>query len=153
MSLYLKAVHYGAEPDAPSEQGDERRVQGFLTGHGWVLRGSADLFPTGGAHALHFQVPRCVGVVVVGLLPLTAETASLFTRAAGPDSRVFYVNLGQISANPPRFAYLDAKIAELMTALGLRSRTSSPVIAVSQPRQCRLETTVPWSDLVDTRRS
>jgi hypothetical protein len=143
----VKAVNYGAETDAPSGQDDERRVQDFLTGHGWVLSGSIDLFPTGGARTLQFRVRNCVGMVRVSLLPPNGETATLLAQAAGPDARVFYAYRGRTSGDPPRFAYLHAKVAGLMEALGLWSRASSSIVAVSQPQGCRLEAALPWSEL------
>jgi hypothetical protein len=112
-----------------------------------VLNGLVDLWPTGGARTLHFRVPSCLGVVEVSLLPPVGEMASLLTRSAGPDSRVFYVHRGRTSLDPPRFAYLHAKVAELMAALSFRPRTRSPVVAVSHPQRCRLEDALPWSEL------
>jgi hypothetical protein len=142
-----KAVRYDAERGAPSAQDSERRVQGFLTDHGWVLSGSADLASGVGTVALSFRVPGCIGTVRVGLLPPNGELASLFSELAGPDTRVFYIFRGRASNIPPSYAYLHAKLDGLMAALGVRSQASSSVIAVSQPQGCRLEAAVPWSEL------
>jgi hypothetical protein len=136
-----------AEADARPQQRDVRRLQDFLTVHGWVLNGLDDLSPTGGPLTLHFRVPRCIGIVGVSLLPPVGETASLLTGVAGADYRVFYVHQGRTSLNPPRFAYLRAKVTELVAAVGIRPHTSSPVLAVSQPQRCRLEAALPWSEL------
>src|SRR5215475_5463317 len=68
-SLFLKAVSYGGETDARSEQEDKRHIQDFLTGYRWKLSGSAELVSGGGGTVLGFQVPGCVGSIRVGLLP------------------------------------------------------------------------------------
>jgi hypothetical protein len=146
-SLFGKAANYGTETEAAPGQDDERRVQDFLTGHGWVLSGSAELYPTRGTRSLQFRVPGCVGIVAVGLLPSNGEMASLFARAGGPDARVFHVHRGRTFRDPPRFAYPHAKLAGLMEALGFWPRAISSVVSVSQPQECRLEAALPWSEL------
>jgi hypothetical protein len=144
MSLFGKAVNYNAEGNTRSAQNDDR-VQDFLTGHGWALSGAADLVSGVAGSVLYFQAPDCIGIVRVGLLPPNGELTRLFAEAAGPDARVFYAYRGQIFDDPPRFAYLHAKVAKLMGALGFRLQANSSVIAVSQPHRCRLEAAVPWS--------
>jgi hypothetical protein len=146
-SLLLKALSYGAETDARPEQEDKRHIQDFLTGYRWKLSGSAELVSGGGGTVLDFQVPGCVGIIRVGLLPPSGEMVSLFAQTAGRDARVFYVYRGRITDNPPIFAYFQAKIVELIKALGFRPRASSSVVAVSQPQECRLEAALPWSEL------
>ena len=146
-SLLVKAPDYDAETDLPSGQHEERRVQDFLTVHGWLLSGSAGLLPAGGVRTLRFRVPGCPGIVGVGLLPSNGETASLFAQAAGPDAHVFYIHRGRTSGDLPRFAYLHAKVAAMMEALGFRPRASALVVAVSHPKGGRLEAALPWSKL------
>jgi hypothetical protein len=141
-----KGGRYDARGDPP-EQDYERRVQGLLTGHGWVLSGSADLVSGVASVALSFQVPGCIGLVRVGILPLNGELTSVFSGPVDPDTRVFYIFRGRTTNSPPSFAYLHAKLDRLMGALGVGSRASSSVIAVSQPQGCRLEAAVPWSEL------
>jgi hypothetical protein len=140
-------VNYGAETDARSEQDNKRRVQGFLTGHRWELSGSAEFVPDVGGALLNFQVPGCVGIVRVGLLPPNGDMASLFARTAGREARVFYIYRGRVTGEPPRIAYLYAKVVDLMRALSFRPRASSSVLAISHPRGCRLEGALPWSEL------
>jgi hypothetical protein len=72
---------------------------------------------------------------------------SLFARTAGRDARIFYVYRGRITSDPPPFAYFQSKIADLIGTLGFLPRTSSSVVAVSQPQECRLEAALPWSEL------
>jgi hypothetical protein len=144
-SLLGKAANHDGEADARLAQDDERRVQEFLTNHGWVPSGVGALVD--GRPVLQFRVPGCIGTVQVSLVPPSGEMASLFSQAAGPDDRVFYTYRGRISADPPRFAYFHAKVADLMGALGFRSRARPSVIAVSRPQGCPLEAAVPWSEL------
>jgi hypothetical protein len=144
-SLLGKAMTYAAETDAGFEQ-DERRVEDFLAAHGWVPSGAAEEAP-GGAVLLPFQVPGCPGDVRVGLLPNNGEVTNLFAQAAGPGSRVFYVHRGRVFDDPPRFAYLHAKIARLAGALAFSPQPDRPVIAVGQPERCRLRSALPWSKL------
>jgi hypothetical protein len=146
-SLCAKAVNYPAEKNAHSEQDEQPRVQEFLTDHRWVLSESAEFVPGVGGAVLNFQVPGCIGIVRVGLLPPNGEMVSLFARTAGRDVRVFYVYRGRITADPPPFAYFQTKVIDLMRALGFRPRASSAVVAVSQPEECRLEAVLPWSEL------
>lgn len=137
---------YDAGTDAPSQQRDERLVRDFLTGQGWVPGGSATLVSGAGA-VLRFEVPGCIGTVSVGLLPPSGEMASLFARATGADNRVFYAYRGRTSGDPPRLAHLHAKAARMTEILGLPRLFDRPVVAISQPRTCRLETTLAWSEL------
>jgi hypothetical protein len=140
-------VNYGAETDARSEQDDRLHVQEFLSHHSWRLSGSAEFVSGGSGTLLNFQVPACIGIIRVGLLPPNGEMVSLFTRTAGRDARVFYVYRGRISADLPNFAYFRAKIVDLIKAFGFRPRASSSVVAVSQPEGCHLEAALPWSEL------
>jgi hypothetical protein len=138
---------HDAETDPRAEEGDARRVQAFLTDRGWTLSGSVALIFGGADAVLQFQVPGCAGVVGVGVLSRNGEMASLFAQAAGSDARVFYAYRGRTSGEPPRLAYLHAKIARLTAILGLPRQLDRPVVAVSQPRNCRLEAALPWSEL------
>jgi hypothetical protein len=140
-------VRYGAETDPHSEQNDKLHVQDFLTDHSWMLSGSAEFAPDVSGAVLNFQVPGCVGIVRVGILPPNGDMVSLFARTASRDAHVFYVYRGRITGDPPPFAYLQAKLVDLMRVLGFRRRASSSVVAVSQPPGCRLEAALPWSEL------
>lgn len=118
-----------------------------MTARGWVARGSATLIAGDGGGLRRFRAPGCSGVVGVGVLAPSGEQASLFVQAAGPDVRVFYAYHGRISDEPPRRAYLQAKLARLLAIVGAPQRFDQPVVAVSQPPSCRLEEAVTWSEL------
>jgi hypothetical protein len=143
VSLLGKATAPGAVP----EQSAAQRVEEFLTARGWAPRGSAPLVAGDGGGLLRFRAPGCSGVVGVGVVPPNGEVTSLFAQAAGPAVRVFYAYRGRISREPPRLAYLHAKLAQLMAILGLPQHLDQPVVAVSQPQVCRLEEALIWSDL------
>jgi hypothetical protein len=135
-------VHYGGE-----DEGERRRVQHFLTGHGWVLRGAAELTSGDGGAVLQFQAPGCSGLVAVALLPSNGEMTDLFARAAGSSTRIFYLHRGRTYTNPPRFAYFHEKIADLLGLLTFQPRPNSSFVAVAELPECRFEAVVPWSQL------
>jgi hypothetical protein len=143
-SLLGKALNLGAETDAGFAS-DGRRIQDFLGARGWVPSGPAEEVP-GGA-VLPFRVPGCSGDVRVGLLPATGEIAGLFAAVAGPGTRVFYIHRGRVFDHPPRLAYFQAKLARLASALAFSLQPDRPVVAIGQPESCRLESTLPWSEL------
>jgi hypothetical protein len=145
-------VDIGAGQNAGSVQDAEHRVTDFLTQHGWTRLESADPDSVIGLRTQHFRAPGCVGLIRIGVFSSYAEMSSLFARGAGPDDRIFYIHEGRASGDPPRFAYLQAKVAGLMGVIGLR-RAALPAIAVSQPQECRFETALPWEKLVDDGRA
>jgi hypothetical protein len=140
-----KAGRYDARGDPP-EQDYERHVQGLLTGHGWVLSGSADLVSGVASVALRFQVLAASAPSESASFRSTAKLTSVFSGPVDPDTRVFYIFRGQTTNSPPSFPYLHAKLDRPMGALGVGSRASLSVIAVSQPQGCRLEAAVSWSE-------
>jgi hypothetical protein len=81
------------------------------------------------------------------VMPPSGDMVALSVQVASKDHRVFYVHRRNVSDVPPRFAYIEDRIGDLLNALGIVWSRSSVVFAVVEPVHCRLRGKLPWSDL------
>ena len=89
----------------------------------------------------------CPAGIQVTMVSQSGQLAAFSVRVAGEDHRVFYVHRGKVSDVPPRFAYIEDRIGDLLKALGIVWSRSTVVFRVIEPVQCRLRSTLSWSDL------
>ena len=89
----------------------------------------------------------CPAGIQVTMVSQSGQLAAFSVRVAGEDHRVFYVHRGKASDVRPRFAYIEDRIGDLLKAVGIVWSRSSVVFRVIEPAQCRLRSTLSWSDL------
>ena len=143
-SLSGKMAYYSRTPTGEAGVSGEQRVKNFLIRHGWTVIG---VIEPDWRSPLRFIGPMCPAGIQVMVVPPSGDMVALSVQVAGEDHRVFYVHRGKVSPEPPRFAYIEDRIGDLLKGLGLVWPRSSVVFAVVEPVHCRLRGKLPWSDL------
>ena len=143
-SLSGKMTYYSRTATGETEISEEQRVTNFLIRHGWTAIG---VIEPDRWSPLRFIGPMCPAGIQVTMVSPSGEMAAFSVRVAGEDHRVFYVHRGKVSDVPPRFAYIEDRIGDLLKALGIVWSRSTVVFRVIEPVQCRLRSTLSWSDL------
>ena len=140
-------VFYYARFDANRYAVGEPRVMAFFERQKWTLAEAPGAEGDGSNPTKHFVGPGCEEGADVTVVSPNGQDNAWVERLMTPNTRIFYLDRGQVTKAPPRFGIMNRWMGELAESLGLSAFRPYPVIAVIEPAMCELESTLPWSEL------
>jgi hypothetical protein len=158
LTLGFKIDHYtrSEQPNGEGwvirQQKIEAEVEAFLGRFGWSPAGVLNLTLDGYYRAARFTSSACAGELRVVVMGGHADDLGLL-RGLAQDEQVYFVSNRGVADELSSPQRTKQSLVHLFGSLGLPLLQTFPLLGIAAPRECHVETSIPWHLLWTTHDS